>query len=237
MPPANRPKRPGFSERVVIQMKIEHFSMGPIAANCYVLLDEASGEAAVIDPGACEQPLIDYLQSDAVKKVRYILLTHGHYDHLMGVADVKAVTDAPVYIHPGDAACLTDESESLADTHLPGQQNVVTPDEFLEEGMELPLGELTIRVLHTPGHSRGGVCFVVGDVIFSGDTLFRHTCGRTDLPGGDYATLMHSLERLTELSGDYQVYPGHNRATTLAHERTHNRYLRKKNLDQSLFDF
>lgn len=218
-------------------MIIERFPMGPIAANCYALLDEASGEAAVIDPGAFEQPLVDYLGSDAVKKVRYILLTHGHYDHLMGVAQVKKLTGTPVYIHPGDAACLTDESESLADTHLPGQQNYVTPDGFLEEGMELPLGELTIRVLHTPGHSRGGVCFVVGDVIFSGDTLFRHTCGRTDLPGGDYATLMHSLERLARLPGDYQVYPGHNRSTTLAHERTHNRYLRKGKPDQSLFDF
>lgn len=218
-------------------MKIERFPMGPIAANCYVLLDEASGEAAVIDPGACERPLIDYLHSEAVKKVRYILLTHGHYDHLMGVAGVKKRTGAPVYIHREDAACLTDETVSLADTHLPGQQQPVEPDGFLEEGMELPLGALTIRVLHTPGHSRGGVCLVVGDAIFSGDTLFCHTCGRTDLPGGDYATLMHSLARLAGLPGDYQVYPGHNRSTTLAHERTHNRYLRKKKLDQSLFDF
>lgn len=218
-------------------MKIERFSMGPIAANCYVLLDEASGEAAVIDPGACERPLMEYLNSDAVKQVRYILLTHGHYDHLMGAAQIKALTGAPVCIHAEDAACLTDETESLADTHLPGQQQYVQPDAFLEEGMELPLGALTIRVLHTPGHSCGGVCFIAGDVIFSGDTLFCHTCGRTDLPGGDYATLMHSLERLAKLPGDYQVYPGHNRETTLAHERTHNRYLRKKHRDPSLFDF
>lgn len=218
-------------------MKIERFSMGPMAANCYILLDEASGEAAVIDPGACEQPLIDYLQSDMIKKVRYILLTHGHYDHLMGAAQVKALTGALIYIHGEDAACLTDEHESLADTHLPGQQAYVAPDGFLEEGMELPLGGLSIHVLHTPGHSRGGVCFVVDGVIFSGDTLFCHTCGRTDLPGGDYAMLMHSLERLARLKGDYQVYPGHNRQTTLAHERTHNRYLRKRKLDQSLFEF
>ena len=95
-------------------MKIERFSMGPMAANCYILLDEASGEAAVIDPGACEQPLIDYLQSDMIKKVRYILLTHGHYDHLMGAAQVKALTGALIYIHGEDAACLTDEHESLA---------------------------------------------------------------------------------------------------------------------------
>ena len=95
--------------------------MGPMAANCYILLDEASGEAAVIDSGACEQPLIDYLQSDMIKKVRYILLTHGHYDHLMGAAQVKALTGALIYIHGEDAACLTDEHESLADTHLPGQ--------------------------------------------------------------------------------------------------------------------
>lgn len=222
---------------MTIQMKIECFAMGPIAANCYVLLDETSGEAAVVDPGACDQLLVDYLKSSAVKRVRYILLTHGHYDHLMGVAQVKALTGAPVYIHAQDAACLTDEAKSLADTHLPGRQQAVEADGLLEEGMELKLGDFSIRVLHTPGHSRGGVCFVVGDTIFSGDTLFCHTCGRTDLPGGDYATLMHSLERLAGLSGDYQVYPGHNRATTLAHERTHNRYLRKKKLDQSLYDF
>lgn len=218
-------------------MRIERFPMGPIAANCYVLLDESSGEAAVIDPGACEQPLLDFLTSGAVKSVRYILLTHGHYDHLMGVAQVKERTGAPVYIHREDAACLTDEKESLADTHLPGQQRYVEPDGFLEEGMELPLGELTIHVLHTPGHSRGGVCFLVGDALFSGDTLFCHTCGRTDLPGGDYATLMRSLERLARMPGDYQVYPGHNRATSLAHERTHNRYLRKKKFDESLYEF
>ena len=125
-------------------MKIERFSMGPMAANCYILLDEASGEAAVIDPGACEQPLIDYLQSDMIKKVRYILLTHGHYDHLMGAAQVKALTGALIYIHGEDAACLTDEHESLADTHLPGQQAYVAPDGFLEEGMELPLGGLSM---------------------------------------------------------------------------------------------
>ena len=181
-------------------MKIHTLPMGPVQANCYVVIDEHSGEAAVIDPGDYTDELKSVLR-DEVKNLKYILLTHGHYDHILGVAHIKDdYPDAKIAIHPYDSACLKCEDISLA-THVDhGIQKYVDYDLLAEE---------TERVM------------------FSGDTLFCRTVGRTDLPGGDWQAMVESLKRLAALDGEYTVYTGHNRSTTLSEERVRNRYLRK----------
>lgn len=210
-----------------VNLKIRSFVMGLLGENCYALTDETSGQTAIIDPGAMTAEFEAYLKALPAGSVPYILLTHGHFDHILGAAHVQRLTGAKIIIHELDAPCLTDETASMADYEYPGIQEYVQADRLVHDGDEIVLGALTLRVMHTPGHTRGGVCYVCGDVIFSGDTLFCHTCGRTDFPGGSTEEMLASLHHLAELEGNYEVYPGHNRATTLDEERVKNRYMRK----------
>lgn len=199
-------------------MKIKVMRVGPIQTNCYILEDEASGLAAVIDPGDQAEDIKALLDQEQME-VRYILLTHGHFDHTTGVAPLLALLgEAPeVYIHKADAAgagiSQVSLEEQVADLRCYG------------EGDRLQLGSLDIQVLHTPGHSRGSVTLKVGDVLFTGDTLFAGACGRTDFPGGSYPEIMQSLKRLGELEGDYHVCPGHEGTSTLERERRTNPFL------------
>lgn len=200
-------------------MQVKVLQVGPIGTNCYILEDEAAKLAAVIDPGDEAEKILSVLKEDGVE-TRYILLTHGHYDHTTGVPDLhRALPEAQVYIHKADAqgagSRLFPLAGEIADLH------------FYDEGDTLPLGGLTIRVLHTPGHSKGGVTLQVGDVLFCGDTLFAGSCGRTDLNGGSYEEIMQSLKRLGQLPGDYHVCPGHDVTSTLERERKTNPFLRE----------
>ncbi len=200
-------------------MQVKVLQVGPIGTNCYILEDEAAKLAAVIDPGDEAEKILSVLKEDGVE-TRYILLTHGHYDHTTGVPDLhRALPEAQVYIHKADAqgagSRLFPLAGEIADLH------------FYDEGDTLPLGGLTIHVLHTPGHSKGGVTLQVGDVLFCGDTLFAGSCGRTDLNGGSYEEIMQSLKRLGQLPGDYHVCPGHDVTSTLERERKTNPFLRE----------
>lgn len=200
-------------------MQVKVLQVGPIGTNCYILEDEAARLAAVIDPGDEAEKILSVLKEDEVE-TRYILLTHGHYDHTTGVPDLhRALPKAQVYIHKADAqgagSRLFPLAGEIADLH------------FYDEGDTLPLGGLTIHVLHTPGHSKGGVTLQVGDVLFCGDTLFAGSCGRTDLNGGSYEEIMQSLKRLGQLPGDYHVCPGHDVTSTLERERKTNPFLRE----------
>ena len=200
-------------------MQVKVLQVGPIGTNCYILEDEAAKLAAVIDPGDEAEKILSVLKEDGVE-TRYILLTHGHYDHTTGVPDLhRALPEAQVYIHKADAqgagSRLFPLAGEIADLH------------FYDEGDTLPLGGLTIHVLHTPGHSKGGVTLQVGDVLFCGDTLFAGSCGRTDLAGGSYAEIMASLKKLGQLPGDYHVCPGHDVTSTLERERRSNPFLRE----------
>lgn len=192
-------------------------------------MDEKSGEAALIDVGGFDNSLKSILENEEIKKVKYILLTHGHYDHLLGVYDAKEHTGAKVAIHKMDKECLTDENSSLAYQIESVKQKPVEPDIILKDGMKLNVGNIELEVLHTPGHSKGSVCFVCESerIIFSGDTLFLKTYGRTDLQGGSWSELQLSLNKLALLEGDYIVYPGHFMQTSLDFERKHNRYMRR----------
>ena len=208
-------------------IKVEMIPLGPVGANTYIVTDSASGLSAVIDCGGFTPELVGMLDG---KTVKYILLTHGHYDHILGVYDLKKLTGAEVMIHKSDADCLFDEKRSLAYySFKPGAQQPLTADRLLDEGDTVKLGETEFRVLHTPGHTSGSVCYIdeADRALFTGDTLFCLTCGRTDLPTGDDLQMYNSLLRLKNLDGDYAVYTGHNRSTTLDAERVRNKYLRR----------
>lgn len=209
-----------------MSLSIDTIVLGPVSANTYIVTDDESGETAIIDCGEFNNDLKSLIES---KNVKYILLTHGHFDHILGVPELKDYTHALVAIHTLDADCLENEYKSLASWECKGQQKNIKADIFLNEGDELALGKTIIKVLHTPGHTVGGVCYLIEDekVIFTGDTLFCLTAGRTDFDGGSYEDLLSSLIRLKRLEGDYTVYTGHNKSTTLDYERTHNMYLRR----------
>ena len=200
-------------------MQVKVLQVGPIGTNCYLLEDEKARAAAIIDPGDEAGRILQVIKDDGMD-VKYILLTHGHYDHTTAVPELhQALPQAEIYIHKADANGAGSRLFPLA-----GQ----IPDlKFYDEGDALTLGELTIQVLHTPGHSKGSVTLKVGDVLFCGDTLFAGSCGRTDLAGGSYDEIMASLKKLGELPGDCHVCPGHDVTSTLERERRSNPFLRE----------
>ena len=200
-------------------MKVKVMQVGPIGTNCYILEDEGAKLAAVIDPGD-EAEAIQEAVEETGDRVEYILLTHGHYDHTTAVPDLHRVwPQAKIYIHRADANGAGSRLFPLA-----GQ---VEGLHYYDEGDALPLGDLTIQVMATPGHSPGGVTLRVGDVLFTGDTLFAGDCGRTDLRGGSYEVILASLKRLGQLEGNFHVCPGHGETSTLEQERRFNPYLRE----------
>ena len=200
-------------------MKVNVMQVGPIGTNCYILKDETTGKAAVIDPGDEAERILAALKEDGAE-VTHILLTHGHYDHTTAVPELeKALPQAAIYIHHADANGAGSQLFPLA-----GQ---VADLKYYNEGDTLTLGSLTIHVLHTPGHSKGSVTLQVGDVLFTGDTLYWGSCGRTDLRGGSYDEIMSSLNRQGQLEGDFHVCPGHDRTSTLERERQYNPFLRE----------
>ena len=198
-------------------MKISMMQVGPIGTNCYIL--EHDNKIAVIDPGVeAGRILAELKKSDA--QVEYILLTHGHYDHTTAVPELhQALPQAKIYIHQADANGAGSRLFPLA-----GQVDDLL---LYDEGDTLPLGNLTVEVLHTPGHSLGSVTLKARDVLFTGDTLFAGDCGRTDLRGGSWEEILVSLGRLGRLEGNYHVLPGHERTSDLDTERQVNRYLRE----------
>ena len=200
-------------------MKVKVMQVGPIGTNCYILEDDTTGKAAVIDPGDEAGRILKVLEEDKVE-VEYILLTHGHYDHTTGVPELhRALPKAKIYIHKADANGAGSQLFPLA--------KQVEGLLYYDDGDKLTLGSLTIEVIHTRGHSKGSVTLKVEDVLFCGDTLFAGSCGRTDLAGGSYAEIMASLKRLGQLEGDYHVCPGHDITSTLEQERRSNPFLRE----------
>lgn len=203
-------------------MKLESLTVGLIGTNCYLLWDESAGNAAaIVDPGGSADLILNKIKQEKLD-VKMILLTHGHFDHVMGVPDLlEAYPDLPVYITE------TDYPEARDGGQFGYRMGEVSSVQFYDEGDTVELGRLKIDVLRTPGHTPGSVTLRVEDVLLTGDTLFCGSCGRTDFPGGSYADMQRSLKRLADLPGDYRVYPGHEGSTTLDYERRYNPFMQR----------
>lgn len=206
-------------------MKIDHLILGAYETNCYVLRSgRAAEDCLVIDPGLDAEPLIDFLQEHHLNPVA-VVLTHGHIDHIAGVAALREqFPDTKVFIHKLDAEMLTEPHTNLS--AMTGMAFRTDPqDAVLQEGDVIEQAGVKLSVLHTPGHTPGGICLYSQDdgVAFVGDTLFADSVGRTDFPGGSMSQLLNSVkEKLFTLPDETRVYPGHGPDTTIAHEKAHN---------------
>ena len=208
-------------------MIVKRFTVGPLGTNCYIVICEDSKEAMVIDPGIHEdeyETVLDRVIRDV--KVRYIVNTHGHFDHIMGNRVLKEKTGASIMIHRADRAMLTDPSLNLS--WMLGLRIVSPPtDIFLEDGTTFAVGDYRFKVIHTPGHSRGSISILGDGIVFTGDTLFAGSIGRTDLPGSSFNDLIRSLlDRLMRLPDETKVYPGHGPQSLIGVEKQNNPYIR-----------
>lgn len=204
-------------------MEVKQLAMGILHTNCYLVIDEATQEALLVDPAGPDEQLAELL-AGFDGKVNYIVATHGHLDHVGSLAKAKELTGAPILIHASDAPMLEKADESIA-SYLRFAGHLPPPDRLLQGGEELRVGETTFQVIHTPGHTPGCICLLGGGLLLSGDTLFAGSIGRYDLPGGDFATLMKSLRKLKTLPEETRVLPGHSAGTTIAQELRSNRFL------------
>lgn len=203
---------------------IKTFVVGPVSANCYILSCDDTNEVAVIDCGECTREIESYLTGVNVK---YILLTHGHFDHINGIYRLKQLhPEAEIAIHSLDAPCLSDDLLSLGRGFGIACNDKCQADILLYDNDKLPFGNSEIQVIHTPGHTIGGVTYLYENFLFTGDTLFASSVGRTDFPRGSFPVLHASVHRLFSLDGDYKVYSGHGGTTTLEIERKFNPYIK-----------
>lgn len=199
-------------------MLIKTIPVGQLEANCYVVTDEKTLMCAVIDPGDESNAILDYIEDNKLI-CRAVLLTHGHFDHVGAAEAVADETGATVYINPKDEGYKVGMSGMMFKLPKGG--------ETYANGDVVKVGGLEFAVMETPGHSPGSVCLICGDALFTGDTIFRGSCGRTDLPGGDMDAEMRSIKRICSLPGDYELYPGHMDSSTLERERRFNHYCRE----------
>ena len=206
-------------------MIIKPVIVGWLRTNCYIVGDEATKTCAIIDPGQKADQILEAV-AELGYEVKLILLTHGHYDHVMAVPQIVKATGAKVYIHKKDQWLLECDEVLRYGTRAEGY-SVPHIDGFLEDGQTIALGSLTFKVLHTPGHTAGCCVFLCEEAMFSGDTLFQECCGRTDLETGSLEDILRSLKRLAQLEGNYRVFPGHEGFSSLDYERSYNPYIRE----------
>ena len=198
-------------------MLIKTLPVGQLETNCYVVTDENALVCAVIDPGDESNTILDYIEDNQLS-CKAILITHAHFDHVSAVNAMLEATGAELY--------MCEKDLELAKTGASGRFTPPENTHFYKDGDEVKVAGLTFKVMETPGHTPGGVTLICGDALFTGDTLFRGSCGRTDLPGGDMRAELRSLKRIASLEGDYEVYPGHAESSMLSIEREHNPYVR-----------
>ena len=200
-------------------MLIKTIPVGHLDTNCYIVTDEKTLKTAIIDPGADSNTILDYVESNGLT-TEAIFLTHGHFDHIMALEAVMEATGAPAYINKRDAESGRKGRQSGLTAYF--QDGVL---QWYKTGDRINVGSLVFHIIETPGHSPGSVILQCENVLFTGDTLFRDSCGRTDLEGGDIDILKQSLKMITKLDGDYEVYPGHSESSTLERERRFNKYM------------
>jgi glyoxylase-like metal-dependent hydrolase (beta-lactamase superfamily II) len=207
-------------------MLLEKIAVGSYAANCYILGDEVSKEAIVVDPGAEADRILKKV-NDKSLTVKYIVLTHGHGDHIGAVEELKTMTGAQVMIHHDDAYMLEDASKNFTSS-IHGNSIAFKPDRTIGDGDVIQIGKIKIRVLHTPGHTYGGICLYVPSekIVITGDTLFYGSVGRSDLEGGDHKQMIGAIiKQLMKLDDEVIVYPGHGASTSIGFERRKNPFI------------
>jgi glyoxylase-like metal-dependent hydrolase (beta-lactamase superfamily II) len=203
---------------------IKTLAVGPIQANCFILGCEDTLEAVVIDPGE-EGDRILQAAADSNLVVKYIINTHGHMDHVSANKRIHDVTGAPIFIHSLDAPMLDQVADSAAAWGI-NAENSPAPERELQDGDKITFGKITLTVIHTPGHTRGGISLHAGEDVFVGDTLFAGSIGRTDFPGGSFETIKESIQqKLFKLGDNVRVHTGHGPATTIGQEKRHNPFV------------
>lgn len=206
-------------------MQVITFADYSFGSNTYLVVNEEEKKAVLVDAGVSASQVLKYLEENGLE-LTAVLLTHGHPDHLLGLNEIVQATGAPAYMHPADAEMV----KSIPPLFLSmlGLNNLDLPEEFLplEDGQELELGGMKFKVLHTPGHSEGSVCFLTDGILFDGDLIFRGSIGRTDFPGGSIQTLLRSVkEKVFTLPSDTRILPGHLDSTVVGWEKRTNPFL------------
>lgn len=206
-------------------MKIKRFALGALWTNCYLVWD-SKGNGIVFDPGGPAQDVEQFIKNNDIH-LHWIILTHGHSDHIGGLPDLRNLSEHGVAIHYSDAQCLTNANRNLSG--LMGEALEFTAaDKELNDGDVMKVGSMSLNIIHTPGHTEGGICVLITDgddkMLISGDTLFARSIGRSDLPGGDEEELIKSLKKLDSLQDDLKVFPGHGPETTIGEEKRYNPY-------------
>ena len=208
-------------------MKIETFVTGIIGTNTYVAYNETTKEAVLVDPAACTKMLMHFIEEEGLS-MKAVLLTHGHFDHIMGIDGFRKVYDVPVYVGEKEAGLITDAHWNQSDIYTKGY--TFSEAVYVQDGKILRLAGYDFQVFFTPGHTPGGVCYYVASegILFSGDTLFHHSVGRTDFEGGSMSDLVRGIEdKLLPLPDETKVLPGHMDATTIGEEKKYNPFLRR----------
>ena len=217
-------KKDGGSEQMEMEMEILTYSVGAYTTNCYIVYDGKSGKACLIDAPVYDDEIMSAISSNGLS-LEYIILTHGHFDHILGANAFREKTGAKIAVHELETEYLADPEKSM--TFLENGETV-TADILLKDNDIITFGGVSLRVIHTPGHTKGSSCFISGDgkTMFSGDTLFKGTIGRYDFYGGDYNILMESLKKLKSMEENYAIYPGHGDDTALDAEIAGNPYFK-----------
>ncbi len=206
-------------------MKIIRIPVGIYAANCYIVFSDKNREGIIVDPGGNVDDLLSYIKENNII-IKSIILTHGHGDHIGGVSELKEELKVPVMIHSADSNMLVDGSKNLSSIMAMGTITV-EPDKLLIDGDKIEFGGLHAKIIHTPGHTPGGICIMIEDNILTGDTLFAGSIGRTDLLGGDYNMIIKSIkEKLMNYSDNIKIHPGHGTPSTIGRERVSNPFIK-----------
>ena len=205
--------------------------VGMLMSNSYILYDEDDKEALIIDAGDDAWKILESIEKLRLRRVLGIYATHCHFDHVLAVNDLREALGCPFYIHAGDSELLSmmrEDARRFLGIDVPDPPK---PDGFVQEGEEIRLGNHSIKIIHTPGHSPGSVCYYVGNMVFTGDTLFRNSIGRTDGPGGSTEAIVESIVgKLFTLPDDTQALPGHGPPTTIGYEKEHNPFVGRDGL-------
>lgn len=207
-------------------MKIEKYVVGMIGTNCYLVINEETKDTVMVDPGAYPTKLKNAVKEQGLK-LKAVLLTHAHFDHIMGLSDVMEDIKIPVYVEEADLLMMMDGESNLSSGYMRGGYQFADAVP-VRDGQQLQIAGFQFRVIHTPGHTPGGCCYYMEqeDVLFSGDTLFRTSVGRSDFPGGSASALVRSVkEKLLILPEETHVYPGHMEETTIGYEKRHNPFV------------